>query len=166
MPSGDSPNSKATQFKALVVPLELRFHESYIPEPNSGCWLWLANLDNKGYGRITVPNLGFVGAHRVSWEIANKRKTKKFILHKCDNPACVNPDHLYAGTQRDNIRDRTQRNRWRPDRGMAHANAKLTDENILAIRNDLRSQRKIALDYKISQAAVSLIKTRRRWTHV
>ena len=166
MPKGHGEGSKATQFKLTTKSLWDRFHESYIPEPNSGCWLWIKGVDSKGYGRLLLQPRGkMVLAHRVSYRL-HYGDTEKFILHQCDNSYCVNPEHLYAGTQADNVRDRTVRNRAADQRGEKGSNVKLTDAQALAIRSDIRSQRIIALAYGISQTSVSNIKHRKTWRHI
>lgn len=88
------------------------FEDSYIPEPNSGCWLW----DRRGkngpmeYGYFTFE--GTVKAHRAAWLIHKGPIPKDaFVLHKCDNPSCVNPDHLYLGHAKENVSDRDRRSR-------------------------------------------------------
>ena len=164
MPSGTGEGSKATQFKPLTEPLHSRFERSYIPEPNSGCWLWTEGLDNKGYGRITHEGKMPL-AHRISWKLY-RGGTYKFVLHHCDTPCCVNPDHLYAGTQQDNMRDRSVRKRGADRRGEKSHTAKITAQQALDIRADTRPQSKIAKAFGISQAAVSLIKTRKNWGHI
>jgi len=102
--------------KRKKVPLIERFEKYYIPEPNSGCWLWFGPGWHKfGYGMLTVDKKP-EAAHRISWRIVNGPIPKgKFICHKCHNPPCVNPDHLYLGTPADNVRDREDRKskpRW------------------------------------------------------
>jgi HNH endonuclease len=167
MPRGHGVGSKATQFLPIAGSLRERFNASYIPEPNSGCWLWEAGGDNKGYGRITIaPRKPMRLAHRISWELHHGRPAVKFILHHCDNTYCVNPEHLYEGTQKDNMRDRSVRNRMPDLRGEKGPNAKLTSEQVVLIRADSRSQRLIATEYGVSQATISLIKLRKHWGHV
>jgi hypothetical protein len=84
-----------------------------IPEPNSGCWLWIAYVDQKGYGRLstnvrTKPER----AHRLSYQVfKGPIENKKHVLHKCDTPSCVNPEHLFLGTSFDNMRDMSEKNR-------------------------------------------------------
>ncbi len=92
---------------------EVEFHTRYIPEPNSGCWLWDGTpFGAMGYGYFRYK--GSVVAHRASWRIHNGEiPSGIFVCHKCDNPACVNPDHLYLGTAKDNVRDREVRGRTR-----------------------------------------------------
>lgn len=70
------------------------------------CWYWTACVSSFGYGQISV-NGKSVGAHRISWEIHNGSILDGLhVLHKCDNPPCVNPDHLFLGTNKDNVEDR------------------------------------------------------------
>lgn len=127
MPKGLGAGSKATQFKKLEAPLRARFEQSYLPEPNSGCWLWDADTDNKGYGRIRDDGKVRL-AHRVSLFLNVGKFPTKFVLHRCDTPCCVNPEHLYEGTQLDNMRDRSTRGRMADQRGERSHRAKLTTE--------------------------------------
>lgn len=100
----------------------LRYERQVYVEPfwksfeksNSGCWLWIKTLSNKGYGVTTAKGKRYL-AHRLSWILHNGDIPGRLcILHKCDTPACVNPDHLFLGTQSDNMRDmhRKERNPW------------------------------------------------------
>ena len=84
-----------------------RFENKYIPEPNSGCWLWVAGRMSNGYGGV-MGN----GAHRTSWELYRGAIPEGLsVLHKCDVKICVNPDHLFLGTQADNLADMRGKNR-------------------------------------------------------
>ena len=76
------------------------------------CWEWTASLSKKGYGQFWYKGK-LIKAHRFSWELYNKRKLPKGkqSLHNCDNPTCVNPKHLYCGTNQDNSNDRIARNK-------------------------------------------------------
>ncbi len=75
-----------------------------------GCWLWQGAINSRGYGSFGYKGK-IVQAHRLSWEICFD-KPKNSILHKCDNKTCVNPDHLFEGTQRDNMRDMVNKRRY------------------------------------------------------
>lgn len=80
------------------------FTSRYIPEPNSGCWLWTGRLSSSGYGRVRVDGKD-VMAHRVSFEMHfGSIEKEKIIMHKCNNPICVNPSHLQQGTIKENTR--------------------------------------------------------------
>lgn len=79
------------------------------------CWVWRLGTDKDGYGKFSVDGLT-VRAHVYAWEISNNAKVPKgkMILHRCDNPPCVNPSHLLPGTARDNIQDCIRKGRWTP----------------------------------------------------
>jgi hypothetical protein len=133
-------------------------------DAETGCLIWTAVKNQAGYGLCT---LGL--AHRVSYRTwVGPIPEGLYVLHHCDNPPCIEPTHLYAGTQADNMRDMYARDRQRhsPRPGEANPAAKLTEAQVLAIRADTRPQRAIAKDYRITQAMVSLIKRREKWTHL
>jgi hypothetical protein len=133
----------------------------------NGCRVWTGSLTKKakGYGRIKV-NHALVGAHRLSWELHNGPiPTGLRVLHKCDNSPCINPDHLFLGTQLDNVRDCIKKGRFtrNPLRGESHPGSKITMAQAGLIRADSRIQRVIAAEYGISQSTVSYIKTGLKW---
>ena len=78
-----------------------------VPEPNTGCWLWLKSITRRGYGRLLVPSMKQRSAHRVSYFLSNGHNPspEEFICHKCDNPLCVNPQHLFIGDAKTNTQD-------------------------------------------------------------
>lgn len=105
------------------------WQDRIVPEPNTGCHIWMGTVCRLGYGRIRRPgsprNSSPVLVHRIAWErefgpIPDGLK----VCHRCDNPSCVNPDHLFLGTQRDNLRDMFAKGRGRPGgvrpRGFRH----------------------------------------------
>ena len=91
-----------------------RFENSYMPEPNSGRWLWTGYVHNQGYGFFYYRGQKNLLAHRVSYEFY-KGKIDIFsnVLHKCDTPCCVNPDHLFLGTQQTNVLDAISKGRFK-----------------------------------------------------
>lgn len=140
------------------------------------CWLWQARLDKKGYGRFSVGGRqgGMRLAHRVSWEFnRGEIPAGLCVLHKCDNPRCVNPDHLFLGTQLENIADcqgkgRDRRGEFPSQAGTANSQAKLTEAEVREIRG-LRgklSQRGIAKRFGVNQATIGKILTGKRWQEV
>lgn len=100
---------------APVAPTE-RFFEKVHMVPEAGCWLWAGAWFQRGYGSFHV-NSRPMSAHRFSWELHFGEITNGLhVLHKCDTPACVNPAHLYLGTDKDNVRDMLIRGRHNPGR--------------------------------------------------
>lgn len=137
-------------------------------ESSSGCWEWLAVKNQDGYGR--VKRFGKLeSAHRVSYELYKGALGENSVLHKCDNPSCVNPDHLFLGTQKDNVDDMIKKGRQHNNahKGVAHYRTKLTEKEVLEIFYDTTtSQSIIASRFGISQSAVSVIKSKRNWRHL
>lgn len=149
----------------------LRFESKYIPEPNSGCWIWLGATNKDGYGRFKFHNK-LIGAHRASMMIYNEQENSSMcVLHKCDNPYCVNPNHLFFGTHLDNMRDKKKKGRvgFNPSYGEEHYNSKLKIEDITSIRtlsSKGHSNKEIAVLFDINPSTVSQIIRRVTWKHI
>lgn len=130
-------------------------------EKTDYCWNWIAALNCEGYGQFKL-NGTMKAAHRVSWEIHNGPiQNQLHVLHKCDNPQCINPDHLFLGTHQDNSDDKMAKNRQ---------SVKLTKEQVLEIRYKYSlgntSTRKLANEYKIHNTTISRIIHRKYWNHI
>lgn len=135
---------------------------------DSGCIEWTGSCDRKGYGQLRIGGK-LVKAHRYAVERKNGPiASGMVVMHTCDNPKCVNVDHLRVGTQTDNVRDMDIKGRRVNNqcRGMASYNAKITDDDVKAIRSDKRRQVDIAASYGIAQTVVSKIKLYQAWSHV
>lgn len=148
---------------ARVVPLETRFFAKIEPEPNTGCWIWLGYRDAAGYGKIRAGGRVAV-ASRVSLSIAGRPlPDDKMARHSCDFPPCVNPSHLLEGTNTENMADAVQRGQIL--HGEQQPQAKLTSLAVAEIRARAphESQRGLALEFGVSQSAISLIVTGQRW---
>lgn len=134
----------------------------------TACWLWIASTDSNGYG-VSHNSLKVVKAHRHSWELHNGPIPKGMcVLHHCDNPPCIRPDHLFLGTHADNALDKVKKGRQRALKGEQCSWAKLKRSQVIEIRQLLReglSQAKIAKFFKVSQTAISSIKSGRFWKH-
>lgn len=105
------------------------------------------------------------GAHRFAYELlVGLIPEGLFVCHRCDNPPCCNPEHLFPGTAADNIADMLKKNRWAPAVGEAQGCAKLTTHDVVAIRCAQNiSQSVLAKYYGVGQATVSRIRTRKAW---
>ena len=133
------------------------------PDPNSGCWLWEGDLSTTGYGRITVARKGWK-AHRASWAVANNAHPGSgFVMHTCDTPVCVNPDHLRLGDHTDNMQDMIAKGRKASTAGDAHGKAVLTEEIVRHIRGTSESHAAIARRYGLSPQAVSNARSGKTW---
>lgn len=140
-----------------------RFQKYASPEPNTGCWLWSGGSNNGRYGHLRIGSK-FVSAHRYSWLIHRGEIGRgQVICHHCDVPMCVNPDHLFVGTQADNVADMTAKGRRASFSGSANGRAKLTKEQAASIRSDDRVNRVIARDYGVSFSLIWHIKKGRIW---
>lgn len=149
-------------------PVKERFNEKWMPEPFSGCWLWLGGVKSNGYGMFRMNNR-LDTAHRCSWRIfRGDIPAGLCVCHKCDTLLCVNPDHLFIGTQRDNMDDMVAKHRGGGPHLLGERNgaSKLKESQVLEIRNDSRSRRLIAKDYDVSYATIKDIQKKEHWKHL
>lgn len=127
------------------------------------CWIW---RNAYRYGKMEV-NHRSITTHRLAYEHWNGPIPEGMcVCHTCDNKACVNPAHLYLGTVAENSADAAAKGFYDRKFGEDNNSAKLTTEQVLAIRADTRTQTAIAATYGIDQSTVSYIKRRKRWTHI
>jgi hypothetical protein len=140
-----------------------RFEAKFTPEPNSGCWLWTAAANNCGYGVIKIDG-DLRLAHRVSLELYGKPIPDGFrVCHKCDVPSCVNPDHLFSGTQSENIKDMVKKGRANRSHGETHALSKLKQSQVDSIRSSDLSRSKLAEIYGVSGNTIRHIQINHTW---
>ncbi len=141
--------------------------QSKTARASSGYLLWTGSKNRDGYGKIDVSDNFSMTAHRLSWELANGSiPAGMCVLHTCDNPACVELDHLFLGTSVDNVADKVAKNRQA--KGQSQAFAKLTDDSVRRIRSlaGVVSMSKIATRFGVSKKAVLLVIQRKTWRHV
>ena len=143
------------------------FERSVIKQ--DGCWDW--NGGNHSQGYIPMKDgKKFTWAHRISWIINfGEIKDGLWVLHKCDNKRCTNPEHLFLGTCQDNIDDMDNKGRRNTPKGINHINAKLTDEKVKKIKELLNlgvTVARICKDYNMSNGAIDAIKYGKTWKHV
>jgi hypothetical protein len=133
-----------------------------------GCWIWTACIRDFGYGLFSMGYGRTINAHIASYRIfVGEIPKKKFVLHKCDNPPCVNPDHLFLGTQADNMADKTTKNRQA--KGERHGMSKLTSEAVSDIRKRYAEgtiKARLAEEYGISRTHVARVINGSIWSHV
>ena len=150
----------------ILQKIRCRFEALYTEEPNTGCFLWTGALRGKGYGCFKIGNKNQI-ASRVSYELYNGTiPVGTIVCHSCNQPCCVNPKHLYAGTYSDNMIQAVEQGRQFVASGTKNGQAKLTNDQVLAIRADPRYQREIAKDYGVSQLHVSRIKRKLVWKDI
>lgn len=135
-----------------------------------GCWVWIGATARFGYGCIRV-NQRLHSAHRLSYHWFVGELTPDVVVrHKCDNPACVNPAHLQAGSHRDNVYDTIARGRKVQVRGERVGTAKLATDDVIEIRRLVASRalsrRAIGRLFGISHTQVSYIADRKSWRHL
>lgn len=143
-------------------------------DKSGDCWLWKNKVDNRGYGRFYIKRgtLSSVEASRVSWIIANRIELNKsqFVCHKCDNPPCVRPDHLFLGAAKENAEDRASKGRNRNQNGELNDRSILKSEDVIEIRRIFSEKemkiREIADKYKVSFYTIRNIVYMQSWKHI
>lgn len=151
------------QAKGARADVASRFHAKYQIAEN-GCWIWQGAKTWNGYGRITDGSGRVVGAHRLSYEMHHGPLGQNVCRHKCDNPACVNPAHLVAGSQMQNVQDAIDRQRMA--RGEARWNSKLTAKDVRVIRASTATLKEIAQRHGIAESTASMVRSGKRWSHI
>lgn len=130
---------------------------------DNGCWNWLGVKSSDGYGLACYKG-AVIRAHRLSYlNYVGITESEKLVLHKCDNRLCMNPEHLYFGSNQDNTNDMKDRNRFSRRNGASNAQSKITDAIALQIFADKRKHKEIADHFGLSVSAISSIKTGRNW---
>ena len=146
------------------IPIFDRLEKGLKAMPN-GCWEWQGSCTvSGGYGHMSCGSDGPIRTHRALWEIVfGSIPDDLCVLHKCDNPPCANPAHLFLGTRAVNNADMRRKGRHVVQRSGESSNSKLTWEKVRAIRTDTRSNLEIGTDYEIDPSHVSKIKLGKRW---
>jgi hypothetical protein len=137
----------------------------------TGCWEWTGHKDECGYGRIQRGDR-LVRLHRESWKDANGPIPDGLcVCHRCDNPCCINLEHLFLGTHADNMRDKAEKGRvvFNPRFGEDNPCAKLTSVEVVAIKRDLRhgvTRRALAEKHKVTVSNIDTIANGLTWRHI
>ena len=151
-----------------MTSIQKRFESKVEQIPFMDCHVWIAATNKFGYGKLSDGKNGWIFAHRFSYELKNGEiPDGKYVLHKCDNPCCVNPEHLYLGDYKQNAQDREQRNRGNHVFGELHGRKKLGFEQVLKIREQYKtgkfSFRHLGKIYCVDGKTVSDIVKNKLW---
>ena len=147
-----------------------RFERKYYPDPNSGCWLWFGSISKHGYGEFYLGEKRYERAHRASWIFKNGEiPADLHVLHKCDVRSCVNPNHLWLGTNSDNVADMVskKRNKWMV--GSNHKRSKINEDDVLLIRakKSVGVKTKELMDeFGLGKSMIAYICSGQYWKHV
>jgi len=136
-------------------------------DPVTRCWNSTYASNSWGYAKISIKSK-VLAVHRIMYEYIHGTipSDKPFILHRCDNPKCCNPTHLYSGTPQNNVDDMINRNRYPDQKGETNYGAKLTEKQVKEIRASNKPQPILAKQFNVVRQTISNIKTRRRWKHL
>lgn len=153
-----------------------RFERWWKEDQETGCWNWQGKLLDTGYGQFNLNGDRPVLSHRAAWLIyrgeiphnPNSAYGTYYLCHTCDNPQCVNPDHLFLGDQQSNMNDKMAkaRHNYGISRGVNHGNAKVSEGDIRTIRASADSLTTLSKRYGLAKSTVAAIRKRETWKHV
>jgi hypothetical protein len=162
---------------AARKPIRERFDEKWQFIAPTGCWEWQAGISSRGYGAFSIRSVNY-GAHRISYELyVGPIPEGMFVCHKCDNPKCVNPEHLFLGTPDDNMQDKMQKGRHILPLGEDASNAILKEHEARLIKEFMKrhptslkkrtgSTRFLADWFGVGTGLVSHISKGTHWGHI
>jgi hypothetical protein len=134
------------------------------------CWPWLGGQKGNGYGQFNPKEGTSIVASRMAWILTHGKISRKLhVCHKCDNPICCNPNHLFPGTPSQNLQDAINKGRHWTTNGERRKNHKLNYLDVLQIRALVGggiSRRKVAKQFGVSHSTVVTVVNRRAWRHV
>lgn len=147
----------------------LRFDGFWVRNFATDCWEWTGATHKQGYGNFYFRGKIWL-AHRASWVLHKgvDLEPRQKVCHDCDNPKCVNPNHLFLGTQKDNMQDAASKGRLgKADvTGTKNPAAIFSDNQVRAILRDTRKLREIAAEYECAISTISMIRNGKNWPHL
>jgi hypothetical protein len=167
MKYGDPDDRKHCQ-----APMAVRFWRFVEKKSLDECWEWIGPKRPNGYGQISRETRaeGSMASHRFSWELANGKSIPDgmVVMHKCDNPSCVNPNHLSIGTYRDNMIDMMQKGRKKTVsiKGEENARSIINEEVVREIRSSSLSHAELGRKFGVSPNCIRGVRIGRTWSHV
>lgn len=155
-------------YHSRLLPMRKRFEDKFSPEPNSGCWIWMGACQRR-YGKFRLNGNGNMRAHRASWVMYRGDIPKgQDVLHRCDVPLCVNPDHLFLGNQSTNMADMNQKGRQA--KGETNGISKLTEDQVHYLKSLGRLPRQLAdelsSEWGVGWKHLYDVRRGRCWRHV
>ncbi len=163
------PLNKSMSFEEKI---KKRFFSKFSRKGDDDCWIWTGSRLPKGYGSFSVNRIR-KNAHRVSWTIHyGEIPSGMLVCHKCDNPPCVNPYHLFIGTNQDNVNDKMNkgRQRWTTVKGAQHYKAILTEKDVLKIRKMYSTKKyssfQLAELFQVSRGCIDGVVYNKTWKHL
>jgi len=138
----------------------------------SGCWVWQGNRNRLGYGIFRIQNRSYRAHRIVMWLAGYDLEAHRLVCHRCDNPPCVNPAHLFVGAPADNSRDMARKGRavGGLGSGVRNLNAVLTPDLVRQIRAEYEaggtSHRRLGRQYGVGRNTIAAVVTKRTWRHV
>jgi hypothetical protein len=134
--------------------------------PEAGCWLWIGTILSGNYGQLSVNGHRLL-AHRASYLAHHGQiPVGLLVLHQCDVPCCVNPAHLFLGTNKDNTADMMRKGRDRTPRGATNGASKLSEDDVRAIRASPRRNCDLVNEFGVCDSVISEIRSGKSWRHI
>jgi hypothetical protein len=157
--------SRTNRGHRMPIPVEVQLEEKSMQIPFCGCHIWTGSLTPRGYGKLSFDNATLL-AHRVSWEVSNNTRVPDgmYVCHRCDVPSCINPDHLFVGTARQNSADMVSKGR--SCRGAKQSRSKLYDHSVRHIRRTDIGTKYLSEMYEVSITTIKHIRSGKGWQHV
>jgi hypothetical protein len=147
------------------IPLSEKIERSSVKIPESGCWIWMKSLNHGGYGKTCLGKELTISAHRASYEAKyGKIPNGLMALHSCDVRSCVNPDHIFLGTQRENMEDKVLKNRQA--HGEKHGMSKLKEDEAKEIKYSKEDTNILASKFNCSKVTIRQIRQGLFWKHI